>query len=99
MRHLALVLALSPFLILTAANSIQPAAAGDYYERDGYYGGYGRNYYRSEPYHRPYYGPTYSYRSSYSEPSRRYYSDDSCRRRVRVIDYQGEQRWGWVSGC
>ena len=105
MCRLASALALTPFLLLTTANSIQPAAAGNYYDGDGYYGRHRHSYYRSEPYYRPYHRPSYGYRSGYYEPSRRYYSDyvssytDSCRRRVRVYDYQGESRWGWVSGC
>jgi hypothetical protein len=39
MPRLASVLLLTPFLLLTTANSIQPASAGSYYDNDGYYGG------------------------------------------------------------
>jgi len=68
MRNMALSIVLSSLLCLISIIASKPAAAGEYYDGYGYYGGHRHSYYRSESYDRPYYGPSYINRSTYYEP-------------------------------
>jgi hypothetical protein len=105
MRNVALSIVLSSLLCVIGIMTVQPVAAGEYYDGDGYYGGHSHSYYRSELNDRPYYGPGYVNRSNYYEPQRHYYRpyadsyDDACSARVKIYDNYGGWVWGHRLGC